>query len=183
MSASVQRDVHTVTVSPHPDAIRRRQVAEARHQQYMLQLQDTIQSYSGKLAADAPQNMLQVHNPCDLDSQIAAHARDDKLLVVHFKGYWCAACARMQYKLKQTAIQNPDIMFLVVDMGDAELFRHCTAMGVEHLPYFHFYKNGKVVSKFTCNLTKISLLRAEIAAHKGSPGSEPESLAYSAMEI
>ena len=37
---------------------------------------------------------------------------------------------------------------------------------MDRLPYFHFYRNGMLEAHFAANLTKINLLRAEIAAHK-----------------
>lgn len=179
--ASAGPNLSTITITPHPDALRRRREAEARQQQHLQQAQDTLRSFEGKLATDAPENMLSIHTPSELDFRIKAHSRDDKLVVVHFKGNWCTACARMQYKLKQIAMHNQEITFMVVDLADEELFRHSASMGVNQLPYFHLYKNGDQVAKFTCNLATINLLRAEIAAHKKVPGAGPDAIVYSAM--
>ena len=42
--------------------------------------------------------------------------------------------------------------------------------GLTKLPYFHFFKSGALVSQFSANISKVSLLRAEIAAHKTCVG-------------
>jgi hypothetical protein len=51
--------------------------------------------------------------------------------------------------------------------GDTEEMRElCQGLGVTRLPTFLLYKDHKIVSQFCANLTKVNLLRAEIAAHK-----------------
>ena len=40
------------------------------------------------------------------------------------------------------------------------------SLAVDKLPYFHFYRDGSLQAHFAANLTKISLLRAEICALK-----------------
>lgn len=42
------------------------------------------------------------------------------------------------------------------------------SLAVDKLPYFHFYRGGSLVSHFAANLSKVSMLRAEIAALKDS---------------
>ena len=42
------------------------------------------------------------------------------------------------------------------------------SLAVDKLPYFHFYREGSLISHFAANLTKMNLLRAEIAAQKDS---------------
>ena len=71
---------------------------------------------------------------------------------------------------------------MVVDLGAEESLRHFASMGVNKLPYFHLYRNSDHIAKFTCNLVTITLLRAEIAAHKRVPMAEPETIVYLAME-
>ena len=39
-------------------------------------------------------------------------------------------------------------------------------MGIQQLPYFQFYKGGKLINQFASNLTRVNHLRAEIAANK-----------------
>lgn len=57
-------------------------------------------------------------------------------------------------------------MNLQVNGGDSVLSKFVESLAVDKLPYFHFYRNGAILSHFAANLTKISLLRAEIAAQK-----------------
>ena len=121
------------------------------------------------MSADAPEKMLSIHMPSELDFRSKVHSRDDNLVVVHFKGNWCPDCAKMEYKLKQIAIYNQDLTFIVDNLGAEELLRHFASMGVNQLPYFHLYRNSDHIAKFTCNLTTITLLRAEVAAHKRVP--------------
>lgn len=46
------------------------------------------------------------------------------------------------------------------------LSKFVESLAVDKLPYFHFYRGGELISHFAANLTKISMLRAEIAAQK-----------------
>lgn len=154
-------------LSPHPDAIRRRREAEARQQQRLLEKEETQRSLQGDSAADMASNMLQVHTPAEFEFRVQSYSSNGQLVVVHFKGKWCAACARMQYKLKQTAKQNPDVVFIVVDLSNDGLCQHCSGLGVENIPYFHFYRDGELVSRFSCNLEKIDILRYQILSHSG----------------
>jgi len=153
--------------SPHPDAIRRRNAAEARQRERLLEKEETQRSLRGEPGTSLPSNMLQVNTPAEFEFHIHSSSQNGQLVLVHFKGRWCPACARMQHKLKRTAEQNEDVFFIVVDLSDEDLSKHCSGLGVENIPYFHLYKNNELVSRFSCNLGNIGVLRRELAAHRG----------------
>ncbi|GMH38140.1 hypothetical protein BSKO_06024 [Bryopsis sp. KO-2023] len=161
--------VHATVVSPHPDAVRRRREAEERRMQRSAALEATMASVNGSSGneGDLPNNLSYVDVASELDFRLKMGSRRDKLVVAHFKASWCSACARMQYKVKQIAEQNPDVTFLIIDVGkNPDLLEASSELGVEKLPFFLFYKNEECVAKFSCNLSKISLLRAEVAGQK-----------------
>lgn len=160
--ASAQEGV----ISRHPDAIRRRREAETRERERTLQMEETQRSLRGEAGA-MPSNMLQVHLPAELDLRVQSFSRNGQLVVVHYKGAWCASCARMQYKLKKLAKQNADVVFIIADLTDDDLRQHCEALGVDKIPYFHMYKDNVQVSSFTCNLEKINRLRCELQLQRG----------------
>ena len=58
--------------------------------------------------------------------------------------------------------------FLQVNGGDTVLSQFVESLAVDKLPYFHFYREGSLISHFAANLTKMNMLRAEIAAQKDS---------------
>lgn len=161
--ASAQEGV----INRHPDAIRRRREAEKRERERTLQMEETQRSLKGEAGA-MPSNMLQVHLPAELDLRVQSFSRSGQLVVVHYKGAWCASCARMQYKLKKLAKQNADVVFIIVDLTDDDLRQHCEALGVDKIPYFHMYKDNVQVASFTCNLEKIDRLRCELQVHGGN---------------
>lgn len=163
--------VSALVTSPHPDAVRRRREAEERRIQRTAELESTVAAINGHSTGDLPGNLLQLDVASELDFRLRMGSRGNRLVVAHFKASWCAACARMQYKIKQIAEQNPDVTFLVVDVSkNPDLLEASTELGVEKLPYFLFYKNEEQVASFSCNLSKINLLRAEVAGHKDSQG-------------
>lgn len=164
-------------LSPHPDAIRRRNAAAARQRERLLAKEETQRSLEGDSGTGMPANMIQVHTPAEFEFQIHSNSCNGKLVLVHFKGHWCAACARMQYKLKQTAERNGDVFFIVVDLSNEDLFHHCSALGVENVPYFHLYKDNDLVSRFSCNLANIDVLRHEVAMHRNDDGTAWSTLA------
>lgn len=89
----------------------------------------------------------------------------------------------MQYKVGQIAEQNPDVTFLIIDISkNPDLLEAATKLGVQELPSFMFFKNEKFLSQLKCNLSKINILRAEIAGHKNFEGGVPKNRAYSPIE-
>ena len=87
----------------------------------------------------------------------------------------CPACRSLAPKLRQLAADNPDVDFVTVN-GEAspEMSAAVEALGVDRLPYFAVYRKGsgggERVSAFACNLRRVAVLRAEIAAAKDCVG-------------
>lgn len=85
----------------------------------------------------------------------------------------CPACRSLAPKLRQLAADNPDVDFVTVN-GEAspEMSAAVEALGVDRLPYFAVYRKGtgERVSAFACNLRRVAVLRAEIAAAKECVG-------------
>jgi len=69
------------------------------------------------------------------------------------------------------------VVFVIVDLSDDALFQHCSGLGVENIPFFHLYRDNDLVSRFSCNLEKISVLRYEILNHNRSSDVGWQSLA------
>jgi thiol-disulfide isomerase/thioredoxin len=97
---------------------------------------------------------------------LQAVLQQERLVVVDFFAPWCAACRRLFPKLLQLAENNPDVLFVKVNGGDDSLSAFVESLGVNKLPYFHFYRAGRLTAHFAANLNKVSLLRAELAAQK-----------------
>lgn len=88
----------------------------------------------------------------------------------------CPACRSLAPKLRQLAADNPDVDFVTVN-GEAspEMSAAVEALGVDRLPYFAVYRDGgsgerERVSAFACNLRRVAVLRAEVAAAKECVG-------------
>lgn len=144
----------------HPDAIRRRREAEARRAAAQMEVQTARQCSWWDCAC--PANLVSASRPEELQNLVA----QDRLVVVDFFAPWCAACRRLFPKLRQLAENNPDVLFVKVNGGEDALGKFVESLGVDKLPYFHFYRCGQIKAHFAANLTKVNLLRAEIAAHK-----------------
>ena len=123
--------------------------------------------------------------------QLRELLQTQRLVVCSFFAPWCAACRRLFPKLKQLAENNSDVLFVKVRVaaaclgetpfhirryevagvmqvngGDQALSAFVSSLGVDKLPYFHFYKRGRLCSHFAANLLRVDMLRAEIAAQK-----------------
>lgn len=107
-----------------------------------------------------------VHSAVEFGAMVASANRTGRLVLVYFFRPDCAACKAMYPKFNQIVGQNPDVRFIKVNTGDEAMLQHCERMGLTRLPYFQLYLGGRQVAHFTCNLTTISRLRAELAAHK-----------------
>ena len=46
--------------------------------------------------------------------------------------------------------------------ADSALHEFVASLGVDRLPYFQFYRAGRILSQFAANLSKLKLLRREI---------------------
>ncbi|KAE8632694.1 hypothetical protein XENTR_v10001638 [Xenopus tropicalis] len=67
----------------------------------------------------------------------------DKLVVVDFTATWCGPCKMISPVFEKLSVENPDVVFIKVDVDDAQdVAAHCD---VKCMPTFHFYKNGQKV--------------------------------------
>ncbi|KAE8632695.1 hypothetical protein XENTR_v10001638 [Xenopus tropicalis] len=71
----------------------------------------------------------------------------DKLVVVDFTATWCGPCKMISPVFEKLSVENPDVVFIKVDVDDAQdVAAHCD---VKCMPTFHFYKNGQKVHEFS----------------------------------
>jgi len=70
----------------------------------------------------------------------------DTLMVVDFYATWCGPCKQIAPKLEALAKENPDVLFVKVDVDEqGEVAEACQ---ISAMPTFGFYKNGKKVHSF-----------------------------------
>ncbi|TRY95913.1 hypothetical protein DNTS_021433 [Danionella cerebrum] len=71
----------------------------------------------------------------------------NKLVVVDFTATWCGPCQSIAPFFKDLAQKNPDVVFLKVDVDDAQdVAQSCE---IKCMPTFHFYKEGKKLDDFS----------------------------------
>jgi thiol-disulfide isomerase/thioredoxin len=147
-------------ISAHPDAVRRREQALARKASAQVEAEraQSREWWEGR----TPANLMSAATPEAFEAAISTGG----LVVVDFFTPWCNACRRLFPALCKVAENNPDVLFLKVNGGDSALGKFVESLAVDKLPYFHFYRDGSLQAHFAANLTKINLLRAEIAALK-----------------
>ena len=73
-------------------------------------------------------------------------AAGDKLVVVDFYATWCGPCRMIAPKLEEMAKQNSNVVFLKVDVDEAEDVSE--KYSISAMPTFLFFKNGEKVSVF-----------------------------------
>eukprot|EP00191_Tetraselmis_sp_GSL018_P019636 CAMPEP_0177590634 /NCGR_PEP_ID=MMETSP0419_2-20121207/7524_1 /TAXON_ID=582737 /ORGANISM="Tetraselmis sp., Strain GSL018" /LENGTH=107 /DNA_ID=CAMNT_0019081233 /DNA_START=476 /DNA_END=799 /DNA_ORIENTATION=+ len=98
-----------------------------------------------------------------------AARREGQVVVVDFFAPWCRGCRSLFPKLAQIARKNPEMCFLKVNVETDSLRELSEALGVDRLPYFHFYRrDGELADHFTANLNPAQLqrLRHAVAALK-----------------
>ncbi|XP_067297379.1 thioredoxin-like [Pseudorasbora parva] len=78
----------------------------------------------------------------------------DKLVVVDFTATWCGPCQTIAPFFKGLSESYPDVVFLKVDVDDAQdVAQSCE---IKCMPTFHFYKNKKKLDDFSgSNETKL----------------------------
>eukprot|EP01025_Chloroclados_australasicus_P025332 TRINITY_DN2531_c0_g1_i1.p1 TRINITY_DN2531_c0_g1~~TRINITY_DN2531_c0_g1_i1.p1 ORF type:complete len:208 (+),score=12.76 TRINITY_DN2531_c0_g1_i1:273-896(+) len=150
------------TQALHPDAVRREseRLERQRQRKELCAVEKTGRWWEGA----TPANLLFVHNPTDFVQSVAVANMKKSLVVVHYFHPECIGCKAMHPKLMQIIESNKDVTFIKVNTHDEEMQKHCTKMGLNSLPYFQFYREGRLTSYFTCNLTTINRFRAELAA-------------------
>ncbi|KAE7998561.1 hypothetical protein FH972_003096 [Carpinus fangiana] len=107
-------------------------------------------------------NMVDVHSTQEFLGALG-HA-GDRLVIVEFYGTWCASCRALFPKLRRTAEEHPEILFLKVNFDENKPM--CKSMNVKVLPYFHFYRgaDGQLES-FSCSLAKFQKIKDAIETH------------------
>ncbi|XP_070710646.1 thioredoxin b [Pempheris klunzingeri] len=81
--------------------------------------------------------------------QLILKEAGDKLVVVDFTATWCGPCKQIgpEFVKESEKAENKNVIFLKVDVDDAaDVSSFC---GINCMPTFHFYKNGKKVFEFS----------------------------------
>ncbi|XP_035004476.1 thioredoxin [Hippoglossus stenolepis] len=79
----------------------------------------------------------------------------DKLVVVDFTATWCGPCKQISPVFVKMAADNPGVVFLKVDVDDAE--EVSALCEIKCMPTFIFYRTGKKVDELSgANSEKLS---------------------------
>ncbi|CAH9066149.1 unnamed protein product [Cuscuta europaea] len=107
-------------------------------------------------------NMIDIHSTKEfLD---ALNQAGDRLVIVEFYGTWCASCRALFPKLRKTAREHYDIVFLQVNFDENKPM--CESLDVKFLPYFHFYRGADgQLDSFSCSLAKFQKIKDAIELH------------------
>ncbi|GMH44477.1 hypothetical protein BSKO_12429 [Bryopsis sp. KO-2023] len=136
-------------ISRHPDAIRRREEAQARNRESLVERKEMMAQMQGRSFVETPENVLDITSVSDLKSHIALSSVDGSVAVVNYKARWCMKCARLQYTIKKTAKNNGKIRFLNVDVSDikGELAMYCKQIGLKSIPHFQVFSQNEMISE------------------------------------
>lgn len=148
-------------VSMHPDAVRRRQEAEARREARKEEIAYAKTNMWWEVSG--PENLIRATSEEMLKEIVQQGEQSKQLVAIKFFAPWCQACKALYPKWMQLATQNPDVTFVKVDTADDTMRAVAAAMGVTKLPYFHMYMHGQLAKNFTANLHKVSYLKRAIS--------------------
>jgi len=72
--------------------------------------------------------------------------KSSQLVVVDFTASWCGPCRMIAPVIDQMAVENPNVIFVKVDVDDAqEISEKCK---IQAMPTFQFYKDGNMLQEF-----------------------------------
>lgn len=114
--------------------------------------------------------MVMASNAQELLAAMDTARRTEQLVVVDFFAPWCIGCKTLYPKLRQIAERNQDVSFIKVNCEVEELRQFAADCGIDKLPFFHLYRSGELVARFSANISTVSVIRAEIASHKECTG-------------
>lgn len=77
----------------------------------------------------------------DFTSQVKAAG--GKLILIDFHALWCGPCKMIAPELAKMAVENPDVVFLKVDVDEVDELAQ--EYGISAMPTFIFLKNGEKV--------------------------------------
>lgn len=81
----------------------------------------------------------------------------DKLVVVDFTATWCGPCQRIAPIFQKLADENPNVVFIKVDVDENE--ETAAAYGISAMPTFIFIKNKeKLETMEGANVDKLTSL-------------------------
>merc|ERR1712147_140915 len=87
----------------------------------------------------------QVPTKAEFDETLAK--AEGKLVCVDFTATWCGPCQRIGPTFVKMADEFPDCVFIKVDVDENE--ETSAACGIQCMPTFQFYKNGKKVDEMS----------------------------------
>ncbi|GFR43295.1 hypothetical protein Agub_g4361 [Astrephomene gubernaculifera] len=160
---------HPESYSPHPDAIKRRQEAEAARRQRERERSEAQMKQAMGLKwweGSLPPNMVAVATPRELDMLSRQASASGRTVLINFFQDDCYACRALHGKLKKLAMDHPEVLFLKVNGSTDALRPVFEENEVTKVPYFHCVRDGRVLSRFSASLNpeKLALLRNELLA-------------------
>jgi len=87
----------------------------------------------------------QVASSTDLKTKLAEAGSN--LVVIDFFATWCGPCKMISPKVEELAKENPDVVFLKVDIDECDDI--ATEYEVQSMPTFIFIKNSAKIDGFS----------------------------------
>lgn len=133
----------------------------------------------GKAKADEkPTSTVDVKNNGHMVKQVKTKGEFEKALkdgkdanmvvVVDFTASWCPPCKMIAPEYQKLAGENPQIIFLKVDVDENN--ETAKAEGIQAMPTFNFYKNSKKVD--TLRGANLNGLKDLVKKHSGAAASD-----------